>query len=53
MTKLELAYRRWRALAERGYGSRDHSIEHMRRVDARIRKALEQYESLARKENQQ
>jgi hypothetical protein len=43
----ERAYRRWRMLADRGYGSRPIDTPgRMARVDARIREAKAKYERL-------
>lgn len=41
----ERAYRRWRQLAERGYGDTTN-ITDMRRIDERIRRAKAKYERL-------
>jgi hypothetical protein len=46
MVTLEQAYRKWRKLADRGYGERCNTPEAMRRVDDRIRKAKDNYERL-------
>ena len=45
--RVQAAYRAWRKAADRGYGDRDNSYSHMQKVDARIRKLKERYESLA------
>lgn len=46
MTKqTEKAYRRWRRLAEKGYG-RKTNIADLRLIDARIRDAKDRYERL-------
>ena len=44
----EVAYRRFRELADRGYGERCYTPEQMERTDKRIRKAREKYETLLR-----
>ncbi len=46
MKKWELAYRKWRKLAERGYGSRSNNYTDMTRAEQRIRDAKEKYEKL-------
>lgn len=45
----EIAWRRWRRLAEKGYGERCNTLSEMNRVDERIRKAKERYEFLLKK----
>ena len=42
------AWRAWRRAAERGYGSRDNTLEHMRATDKRIANLKAKYEALAR-----
>jgi hypothetical protein len=44
----EVAWRKWRTLADKGYGKRCVTLEAMRRTDERIRKAKEKYERLLR-----
>jgi hypothetical protein len=46
MQPWEEAYRRWRELADRGYGERCNTPSAMAKVDERIRKAKEKYERL-------
>lgn len=49
MQPWEKAYRRWRMLADKGYGERCNTPAAMRRVDDRIRKAKATYERLLAK----
>lgn len=44
------AYRRWRRLADKGYGERCYTPDAMKRTDDRIRRAKERYERLLRAE---
>jgi hypothetical protein len=40
------AYKRWRRLADRGYGERCNTPDAMKRTDDRIKQAKERYERL-------
>ena len=41
------AYRAWRKAAERGYGNKDQTKEHMDKVDSNIRRLKAAYDILA------
>lgn len=50
MKRWEQALRRWRKLADKGYGPRCNTPEQMAKVDERIRQAKAKYEELLAKE---
>lgn len=49
MEQWQVAYNRWRELADRGYGERCNTPAAMERVDTRIRNAKKRYEKLLAK----
>lgn len=50
MSKVETAYRAWRKAADKGYGDRDSSPDHMAKADAKIRALKGTYEAAKRDE---